>query len=131
MFTKKRQETVTSSPRSTTRWATALALWLALALAPWRTASAAVDDLIEFDVPAGPAAQTLPIYTSQAGLQVLFGYDDVRGIETHAIHGTLDVRTALEQMTKGTRLRFDFMDGDTVTLTVLPAGRGSPKSSGK
>jgi outer membrane receptor protein involved in Fe transport len=110
------------STRSDIRWATALALWLALALAPLRIASAAPSDLIEFDVPAGPAAQSLPLYTAQAGLQALFGYDDVRGIETQAIHGTFDMVTALQQMTKGTRLRFEFMDGDTVMLTVVPAG---------
>lgn len=110
----------------------ALALWLLLALVPCRTASAA--DLVEFRVPAGPAADTLRMYTAQTGLQVLFGYDDVRGIDTHAVHGLLDVRTALEQMTKGTRLRFQFMDADTVTLTVMPeaskgAARANPRVS--
>ena len=115
------------STRSAGARVTALALWLVVALVPWRSASAA--DMIEFDVPAGPAVQTLPIYISQAGLQVLFGYDDVRGIETHAVRGALDVVSALEQMTKGTRLRFDFMDADTVTLTVLPSGRARSKAA--
>jgi iron complex outermembrane receptor protein len=87
-----------------------------------------MSDEITFDVPAGPAAQTLPIYTAQAGLQALFGYDDVRGIETHAVHGTFDMVSALEQMTKGTRLRFEFMDGDTVMLTVAAPGHARQKS---
>src|SRR5690242_7137072 len=103
------------TPRSTAR-----ALWLALVLVPFHIAFA--GDLITFDVPAGPASETLPIYTSQAGLQVLYGYDDVRGIVTNPVRGELDAFSALEKMTKGTRLRFDLMDGDTITLTVLPPG---------
>ncbi|HVY81823.1 MAG TPA: TonB-dependent receptor [Steroidobacteraceae bacterium] len=110
--------------------ATALALWLLLALVPCRTASAA--NVVNFRVPAGPAADTLRMYTTQTGLQVLFGYDDVRGIETHPVHGLLDVRTALEQMTKGTRLRFEFMDEDTVTLTVVPeASKGAARANSR
>lgn len=74
-----------------------------------------------FSILAGPAQETLPQYTQAAQIQVLYGYDDVRGITTHAVHGDMDYQTALALMIQGTRLQIGWMDGDTATLTVAPA----------
>jgi outer membrane receptor protein involved in Fe transport len=73
-----------------------------------------------FNIPSGLANQTLPKYIEQTGLQVLFPTEDVRGIVTNEIHGELEVTDALARMTQGTRLRYEFIDSDAVTVTVVP-----------
>jgi outer membrane receptor protein involved in Fe transport len=115
------------SARTHRRKRTPLALWLCLALVPVRPTFAA--DLMRFDIPAGPATETLVAYTTLTGFQALYGYDAVRDIRTNAVHGELDPVTALEQMTQGTRLRYEFMDSDTVTLTVTPSQRARTQSA--
>jgi hypothetical protein len=73
-----------------------------------------------FVIAAGQARDQLPVFTTQAGLQVLYGYDDVEGIETHAVYGEMPPQEALTRMLQGTRASFDFMDSETITLTVKP-----------
>ena len=104
-----------------------LVLWLCLALALVRPALA--TDLIRFDIPAGRATETLVAYTTLTGFQALYGYDAVHEIQTNPVHGEMDPVAALQQMTKGTRLRFEFIDSDTVTVTAMPLERARAKSA--
>ncbi len=99
------------------------ALCLLLLLSWNRLATSAPLTQLDFDIPEGDARDTLAQYRAQTGLQMLFGYDDVRGIRTNAVRGHFDSGTALQRMLKGTRIRYEFYDPDTVTLTVVPPAR--------
>jgi iron complex outermembrane receptor protein len=57
-----------------------------------------------FDVPAGPAEQTLKQFSAQAGVLLVFPTDLVRGIPTHAVRGDYPPVEALEKMLAGTPL---------------------------
>jgi len=57
-----------------------------------------------FDVPAGRAEATLPVFAQQAGIELVFSVDKVEGVQTHAVKGQFTVRTALDQMVAGTAL---------------------------
>ncbi len=96
-----------------------ITLVLVLAMGPAHVALAA--DKVPFDIPRGPATRTLTEFAAQSGLQVLFGYDDVQGIETNAVQGTFEVTAALATMVKGTRLEPTFPYPDAVTVTVRPS----------
>jgi iron complex outermembrane recepter protein len=60
-----------------------------------------------FDIPAGDAAETLRLFTTQAKSKVKFASNAVRGIQTNAVKGVLSAQEALAVMTEGTPLRVD------------------------
>src|SRR5262245_31626410 len=96
----------------------AFALWIALALCTFDVALAAEKMFI--DIPSGPADESLRKYQASTGLQVIWPYDDVVGITTNEVRGDYDAVAALMEMTRGTRLQFEFGSEDSVTLTVKP-----------
>src|SRR4051812_48565374 len=57
-----------------------------------------------FSVPAGDATVTLPRFIEQAGEQLAYLVDNVRGEKTNAVTGPSTARQALDQMLAGTRL---------------------------
>ena len=82
-------------------------LWLALVFAALPSLAWAKDgDSIakSFNVPAGTADKTLKQFSEQAGVQVLFPTDRVRGVRTNAVKGELVPVEALEQMVAQTEL---------------------------
>ena len=58
----------------------------------------------QFDIPAGPAAQTLTRFAQQAGVPVLFPYDLLDGRRTRTLRGRLEVEPALQQLLAGSGL---------------------------
>src|SRR5204863_221856 len=57
-----------------------------------------------FDLPAGDAAVTLPRFIVQAGEQLAYLVDNVRGVPTNPVAGDFSARAALDRMLAGTRL---------------------------
>lgn len=57
-----------------------------------------------FDVPAGDAAATLRWFSKQAGVPLLVSSEDIKGIKTEAVRGTLAPLVALQRMLAKTRL---------------------------
>jgi outer membrane receptor for ferric coprogen and ferric-rhodotorulic acid len=57
-----------------------------------------------FDLPAGDAADTLRQFAQQAGREVVYPADEVRGQRTNAVRGSLPVPDALRQLLAGTAL---------------------------
>lgn len=57
-----------------------------------------------FDLPRGPAADTLRQFSRQSGQQVVFMVDSVEGEVTNAVRGTFAPGDALDRMLAGTRL---------------------------
>lgn len=74
---------------------------------------------IDFDIPPGPAFDTLVIWSHQAHMQMLF---DFRAVEhagnTNAVRGELDKFEGLRRMTAGTRVQFDIVNDRTVAVSV-------------
>jgi iron complex outermembrane receptor protein len=58
----------------------------------------------EFDIAAGPAAQTLTRYAQQAGVPVLFPYELLEGRSTQALRGRFEIQEGLRRLLRGTGL---------------------------
>jgi len=70
----------------------------------------------QFDVPATQAVRAIPEFARQAGVQIVAPADEIRGILTPEIKGTLDVRAALKRLLVGTGLEIASDDGAIITL---------------
>jgi len=55
-----------------------------------------------FNVPGGDLAQALDNYTRQSGVQLIISGDEVRGVRTHGVKGTLSADDALSRILSGT-----------------------------
>jgi iron complex outermembrane receptor protein len=100
--------------RTAQRWCAVLAICLIL-----HTADADADPtgLRHFQLEAGDASVMLNEFSRQSDLQVLFDFNILRGMKTHAVSGDLDPSTALKSMLKGTNLVFDFVNDRTLAVT--------------
>src|SRR5262245_52889949 len=67
-------------------------------------ARAATEGAKSFNIPAGEAAATLKQFSAQAGEQLLYSMEAVKGVTSHAIKGQMSPREALSQMFTGTAL---------------------------
>ena len=89
-------------------------------------ASAAPDEgPRQFDVPAGDAIETLKQAAQQAGSEIMFPAETVRGVQTNAVRGTLTIRQALDRMLAGTALVV-VQDRATGALTVARRSNAPP-----
>lgn len=84
-------------------------------------ASPALAEVRHFDLPAQPAVKGIPAFAGQAGLQIVAPADNLRGRATHAVHGDLEVSTALNQLLAGTGLAVAGRSGNVVSLHAAPA----------
>lgn len=58
-----------------------------------------------FAIPAADAEVTLETFSDQAGAQLVYLIDDVRGVTTNPVQGTFAIRDALERLVENTVLR--------------------------
>jgi iron complex outermembrane recepter protein len=70
----------------------------------------------EFDIPPQDAASALTRFGEQSHLQLVFDYDAVQGIETHAVSGRLRVADALGRLLSGTGLSFEVINDRTISI---------------
>ena len=101
--------------RTAQRWCAVLVACLML-----HTADADADPatpLRHYELPAGDASVMLNEFSRQSDLQVLFDFNILRGMRTHAVDGELDASAALQTMLKGTTLTFDFVNDRTLAVT--------------
>ena len=73
-----------------------------------------------FDLPAGDAAKTLKSFSDQSGEQIVYPVEQVRGLQTNAVHGELTAREALDAMLEKTGL-VAVQDEKTGALAVSKA----------
>ncbi len=92
------------------------ALLLLALLADVRAVRAA--DRVEFHVPAGDAAKTLNEFGRQAGLQLLYDFETVRGRLTQAVDGWFEPGEALRRMLGDTGLTFTLVNDRTLAVTL-------------
>src|SRR5690349_24122242 len=81
-----------------------LALLLAAGLLP-PVAHAADDAKRTYNLPSGDAIQTLKRFAQQAGREIVYPVDQVRGVQTKAVHGEFTALEAITRMLEGTTLR--------------------------
>lgn len=74
-----------------------------------------------FDLPAGPADESLKLLARQSGREVLFPADAVKGVRTRAVKAEMAPEAALEAMLAGTVL-VGIRDDETGALTVRRKG---------
>jgi iron complex outermembrane receptor protein len=97
------------------------------ALAALLTLSAADAVKINFDLPAGPAGETLKAFARQAGREIVFSADTVGGIPTKAVLGEYTPRDAIEQMLADTGLAAT-QDARTGAFAVRKAAGNEAKN---
>ena len=80
----------------------------------------------DFNVPAGPAEVTVPIFAKQADTQVIGSARELRGKRTNAVQGQYTVDEALGLMLSGTDLDSSTDAGNVITIGVVrrPAASG-------
>ena len=98
------------------------ATWLlTLALCSLRALSAVAmgnpNERYAFDIPQGVAAWRLNDFGTQSGMQLLFNFEDMKGVSVAAVHGDYKPFDALNKMIAGTDIRYEFVNRRTVTLT--------------
>jgi iron complex outermembrane receptor protein len=86
----------------------------AIAIAPFTTAAAAQPHSI--NIPSEEASSSIPEFAQQVGVQIIAPVSQLHGIKTQAVHGNLDVPTALSQLLNGTGLEVAINNSDTITL---------------
>ncbi len=88
---------------------------------------AAEEQRRPFALAAGLAEVTLETFSEQAGVQIVYLLDDVRGVATRPVHGTLALHEALERLvaTTGLEVKRDERSG----AFVVKRGRAAPSRS--
>lgn len=76
-----------------------------------------------FNVPAEDAVKAIPEFASQAGIQIIAPSSHLKGIQTHAVQGNMDVHDALNQLLAGTSLEVASDNGSIISLRVQPQPR--------
>ena len=91
----------------------------------------AADAPRTFDVPAGDAAETLKLAARQAGLEIVFFAETVRGVRTAALRGEFRPREALDHLVASTGLAIvaDGLDGTLSVRRIAPPSTAATKSS--
>jgi iron complex outermembrane receptor protein len=73
---------------------------------------------VKFNIPAQSVKAAMPMFARQSGLQVLFPYDQVDGLRTRTISGTMTPQAALERMIAGTGLSINLSSGKVIALSM-------------
>ncbi|MGE5501017.1 MAG: hypothetical protein ACM3W4_03725, partial [Ignavibacteriales bacterium] len=85
-------------------------------------AGVATTTLVHLDIPEGPAAAGLNALATQAGLQLFYPFEAVKGRSIAAVKGDFTRDQAIQQMAAAAGLRVARVDGQTVTLDAPQSG---------
>src|SRR4051812_44783094 len=111
----------------------AIAPALAVAIAVSRSPAAAAQPSQYLDIPAGQLEVSIRALARQAGMQVLFPYENVVGRTAPELRGVFDPVVALGILAKVGGLRIAARDGRTITLspapTSAPVAAPAPRSA--
>lgn len=88
--------------------------------------SAAIAEKRDFKIEAQDAATALTEFGRQAGVQILFQYDSVKGHRTNAISGELEAKEAIRLLIEGTGLQVSEMENGVL---VVEAGQHPPRKA--
>jgi iron complex outermembrane receptor protein len=75
--------------------------------------------VVDFRIPAQSAQTALTMFARQSGLQILFPYDALAGVQTRAIMGRMAPATALSRLITGTGLKINKTSGNVIALSLV------------
>jgi iron complex outermembrane receptor protein len=115
---------------SRVRWACTVRSALASGLITISVFAASVvyAQTVFFDLPAQDAATAIPEFARQAGLQIIAPVDNLKGIKTHRVIGTMDAHEALRRLLEGTGLVVASDDGHTISLRIPSTSGSNPRA---
>src|SRR5579872_151531 len=92
---------------------------------------AALAQVKTFDIPKGDLQSALDTYSKQAGIQVIYRLDDVRGATTAGAHGALDPTAALNAILANTgfTIRRDSSGAIAIVKPAAKARGTEPRAS--
>ncbi len=112
-------------------------LWIVAALALLASirpgiAAADISSLVAFDIRPQPVPAALLKFSAQSGVQITSSGEALEGKSSPGVVGRLIARAALDKLLKGTGLRYDVVDRNTIAIRMLgtneAAARASPNS---
>src|SRR5687768_3180533 len=103
-----------------------LAIVIALTFSQSIVAAQALS-LITAPIPAQPVDSALTEFSRQTGLQIVYMSRLADRVKSSAVPSGLPSDEALRRLLADTGLEFEFLDRRTVT--ILPSGKSSPRSS--
>jgi outer membrane receptor protein involved in Fe transport len=80
------------------------------------------------DVPAGDMAGALDSLAHQTGAQFIYDADQLKGLRTAGVHGTLTTRQALDRVLQGSGLSVKQDDSGAMVIVKSPAARADAPS---
>src|SRR5271168_1681014 len=89
----------------------------------------ALAQAAQFDVPEQDAVTAIPEFARQAHLQIIAPADELKGIKTHMVHGSIDARAALRQLLDGTGITIASDDGHIISLRLGPSTASPPPAA--
>ncbi|ESQ93999.1 TonB-dependent receptor [Asticcacaulis benevestitus] len=78
-----------------------------------------------YNIPAQDAATAIPAFVKQSGLQVLATAQDLQGVRTNAVSGSLTSDAALKQLVANTGLTIKTNDGTSAVIVRASAANAS------
>lgn len=88
-------------------------------------AAADLSSVEAFNIPPEAVPSALLKFSSQSGVQVMSSGELLEGRQSPGVVGRLATQTALDRLLKGTALRYDVIDPNTVAIRGAGAGRSS------
>lgn len=82
----------------------------------------------EFDVAAGDLKAALDAFIAQAGVQLLYKVDDIKGLATKGLKGNLPPEQALARLLEGTRLKVRRDESGAMVIFVAPPEDPKPRA---
>ena len=70
----------------------------------------------QFDIPRGNLANALSVYTQQAGVQIVYSDDEVRGRQTQGAHGNYTELAALTEILRGTGFTVQSLPASAIAI---------------
>jgi outer-membrane receptor for ferric coprogen and ferric-rhodotorulic acid len=114
--------------------ASAIALIAGLGAAPTpaaaQTDSAAAEQTISFNVPAGPLDAALRQFSDKTGFQMVYGTAIVQGLKTAGVSGRMTPQEALAHLLARTALTFHMPEPHTVIIEAVPVAIAGARTLG-
>ncbi len=104
---------------------------VALACTISMSVHAVADAPRQIQVPAGDLVSALELVSKQAGVELVFSSEQLKGLHTRGVSGTLSTQDAVIKLLEGTRLqlRFDDATGAMMIGTTPSAPASAPQQS--
>ena len=92
----------------------------------------AQEQTVNFNIPEQPLANALQAFGQQSGVQVLYSPDDIQGLRSTRLSGTLSAQEGLAKLLQNTGVNFSFQgnaasisrkSGDALELAASRPGR--------